>query len=97
MSIHQFPPKRGLPPEQPPPDNGDMEARVAKLEALAEKTSDRLAALEKDVAVIKSNYSTKADVSDAKFSIIVWVVGTILLTQVLPAIPGIFRAFGWLK
>lgn len=69
-----------------PPYDGGMEARIAKLEALAEKTGDRLAALERDVAVIRSNYSTKADVSDAKSSIIMWVVSAILLAQLLPAL-----------
>jgi hypothetical protein len=39
-----------------------MEARVVKLESIAEKTAERLASLEKDVAVIKSNYATKEDV-----------------------------------
>lgn len=69
-----------------PPDNGNMEARVSKLESIAEKTSDRLAALEKDVAVIKSNYSTKADVAEAKNSVIMWVVSAILLAQLLPSL-----------
>jgi hypothetical protein len=63
-----------------------MEARVTKLEAIVEKTSERLAKLEQDVAVIKSNYSTKADVADAKNSIIMWVVSAILLAQLLPAL-----------
>jgi hypothetical protein len=67
-------------------DDGGMEARVTKLEAIVEKTSDRLAKLEQDVAVIKSNYSTKADVADAKNSIIMWVVSAILLAQLLPAL-----------
>lgn len=67
-------------------DNGDMEARVAKLEALAEKTGERLAALDRDVAIIKSNYATKADIAEAKNSIIMWVVSAILLAQLLPAL-----------
>lgn len=45
-----------------PPDNQGMEARVAKLEALAEKTGERLAAIERDVAVVRSNYATKEDI-----------------------------------
>lgn|GEM_PF-3044017 len=69
-----------------PPPPTDMEARVAKLEAIAEKTAERLTTLERDVAVIKSNYSTKADVAEAKNSVIMWVVSAILLAQLLPAI-----------
>lgn len=53
-----------------------MEARITKLESLAEKTVDRLSSLERDVAVIKSNYSTKADISSAETSIIKWLVAT---------------------
>ena len=80
-----------------PPDNGAMEARIAKLESLAEKTSERLAVIEKDLAVIKSNHATKEDVAalrgdmkasvaEAKNSIIMWVVSAILLAQLLPAV-----------
>ena len=41
----------------------DLSQRVSKLEGIAEKTSAQLTALEKDVAVIKSNYATKEDVT----------------------------------
>lgn len=78
----------GRPGAPPPPvdspsgggDDGGMEARIAKLE--------------QDIAVIKSNYSTKADVSDAKTDIIKWTVGAILVSQLLPAIPAVLRGFG---
>lgn len=63
-----------------------MEARIGKLEALAEKAVERLGTLERDVVVIKSNYATKGDVSDAKNSIVMWVVSAILLAQLLPAL-----------
>jgi hypothetical protein len=69
-----------------PPDDGDMEKRITKLEAMADRTSERLGSLERDVAVIKSNYATKADVSDAKNSIIMWVVSAIFLAQLIPAL-----------
>lgn len=44
----------------------DMNERVEKLEVLAEKTSDRLYALEQDVAIIKANGATKADIAELR-------------------------------
>lgn len=87
-------------PGQPPVDGGagggdddGMEARVSKLEGLAEKTGERLMAIERDVAVIKvqmdafaKHYATKADLIEAKNSIIMWVVSAILLAQLLPTL-----------
>jgi hypothetical protein len=68
-----------------PPDDPDMEARLAKLE------SD-VAALKIDVAVIKANGATKSDIAEtkaaiaeAKLVIILWVVGAISLAQLLTA------------
>ena len=63
-----------------------MDTRVSKLEATAEKTAERLTVIERDVAVIKSNYATKSDVAEAKAAIIMWVVGAIFLAQLLPAL-----------
>lgn len=63
-----------------------MEARIGKLEALVDKVVERLDALKRDVAVIKSNYATKADISDAKNSIVMWVVSAVLLAQILPTL-----------
>lgn len=74
-------------------DDGGMEARVTKLEALAEKTSERLTGIDLRLAKIEAkqdeftkHYATKADLTDAKNSIIMWVVSAILLAQLLPAI-----------
>jgi hypothetical protein len=63
-----------------------MEARIARLEALADKLVERLVALERDAAVIKSNYATRADILNARSSIVMWLVSAILLAQVLPTL-----------
>lgn len=67
-----------------PPDNSGMDTRVAKLENLAEKTQAQLQAIDKDLAVLRAE--TKAHISEAKNSIIMWVVSAILLAQLLPAL-----------
>ncbi len=76
-----------------PPYDGDMEARVAKLENLVEKTGERLNAIDMRLMRIEAkqeeftkHYATKADLTEAKNSIIMWVVSAILLAQVLPAV-----------
>lgn len=76
-----------------PPDNGDMEARITRLENIAEKTAEqlhavdvRLAKIETRLETFATTFATKADVSDAKNSIIMWVVSAILLAQLLPAL-----------
>jgi hypothetical protein len=74
-----------------------MLERITRLEQLAQTSGERLNAIERDVAVIKSNYATKADVADAKTSIIVWVVGAILVSQLLPAVPALLKGFGLMK
>lgn len=63
-------------PPDPPEPPMDLSARIGKLETFAEKATDRLTTIEKDVAVVRSNYATKADVSDAKNSIIAWLIAS---------------------
>lgn len=87
------------PPPEPveggggPPHNGDMTARVAKLEEIAEKMAERFVRVEERLTRIEAkqdefikHYATKADLADAKSSIIMWVVSAILLAQLLPAL-----------
>lgn len=87
-------------PQPKKADNSNMDHRITKLESFADKIGERLVSVEKDIAVIKSNYATKEDVqsvrtavSDAKGSIILWVVSAIILAQVVPQIPALFKAF----
>ena len=59
--------------------DGDMEARVAKLEQLAEKTGERLASIDTHIAKIETRsegFATKADLHDATLKLTHWVVGT---------------------
>ena len=75
-------------------DDGGMDARIAKLEQIAERTSERLGGIEKDLAVVKTSathLATKADVADAKASIIMWVVAAIFLAQLFPIIATFLR------
>ena len=50
-----------LPPDPPGPPH--MDQRVAKLEALAEKTGEQLTAINKDLAVVRSNHATREDIA----------------------------------
>lgn len=49
-----------------------------------EKMEQDMQGVRTDVAVIKAGYATKADVSEAKQSIILWIVSTLVLAQLLP-------------
>jgi hypothetical protein len=87
----------GQPPE--PPDN-DMETRITKLEALAEKVSERLNGIDRDLAVLRSesrHFATKEDlarvegglqakIAESQNKVIMWVVSAIFLAQLLPAL-----------
>ena len=59
-------------------DDREMESRVTKLEA-------DVTAIKMDLAVIKATMATKADIAEAKASIIMWVVGAVFLAQLVPS------------
>jgi hypothetical protein len=61
---------------KPPSDGGteppDMDLLLERVDALEKDAT----AIKMDLAVIKSNYATKADVTAIETSIIKWLVGT---------------------
>ncbi|MGZ3182094.1 MAG: hypothetical protein ACXU8N_06605 [Telluria sp.] len=64
-----------------------MDPDPKEMHGTAEETALALASIKEDLAAIKAmmpQVATKADVSDAKASIIMWVVSAILLAQLLP-------------
>jgi len=63
-----------------------MEARVQALEKSAQETRERLIRIEAKQDEFIKHYATKADLTDAKNTIIMWVVSAVLLAQVLPSI-----------
>jgi hypothetical protein len=80
-------------------DNGEMEARVAKLEALAEKTQEQLVDIGTRLTKLETRsetFATREDVVNAKYAVVFWIVTTTVIAQVIPALPGLFRALGWL-
>ena len=64
----------------------DLAERVRKLEDKANDAHDRLVRIEVKQDEFSRYHATKADVMEAKNSIIMWVVSAILLSQLLPAI-----------
>lgn len=48
--------------------------------------------MEVDLVVIKSNHATRGDVAEAKNVIITWVVGAVLIAQLLPLL---LKKFGF--
>ena len=85
------PVRRQLHKDGEPPDNGDMNTRAAKLEALAERTDGRLHAIDKDLAVLRAE--VKTSIAEAKNSIIVWVVAAVFLAQLLPVVAALVKHY----
>jgi hypothetical protein len=70
-----------------PPHDGEMDERVKKLEDWAEKSRGDLHSIDLRLVKIDTRmdaFATRADVSEAKNSIIMWVVGAIFVAQLLP-------------
>ncbi|ATQ76918.1 hypothetical protein CR152_22150 [Massilia violaceinigra] len=66
-------------------DHGGMEARITKLEADVAAIKIDVAAMKIDIGVIKAIGATKADIAEAKSTIITWVAGLVFLAQLVPA------------
>lgn len=88
------------PPNPPDPPDMDLTTRVAKLETLAERVDERLSGIDVRLAKIEASqgeftrhYATKADLTSAKNSIILWVVGAVFLAQLLPAVVALIKVY----
>jgi hypothetical protein len=60
------------------------ESLGARIAAQGESVGERIASVEQQLAVVKSNYATKADLLEVKNSIIMWLVSAVFLAQVIP-------------
>lgn len=87
----------GTPIENPPRphhtyQNGGGDGGGDSMQQRVQKLEENVQQMKTNIAVIHSNYATKSDVSDAKTSIIIWVVGAVVFSQLIPTIPGILAA-----
>lgn len=94
--VQMFPPRQsddngGNQPPGPP----DMDARISKLEALTEKTGERLHSIDIRLTKIETKmdqFSTKEDMHK-EFGSLTWkLIGVIVFAQLIPAIPGVLKA-----
>lgn len=92
-SIHHLP-SSNFTKNGGPPYDGDMEARISKLEAGAQDVRERLVKIDTRLEHIEKEMATnmatkdfvRATVMEAKNSIVMWLVSAILLAQLLPAL-----------
>jgi hypothetical protein len=63
-----------------------LSKQVAGLYEQSSSLSKQIAGIDSRLAVVESNYATKADVLGAKNSIIMWVVSAVLFAQVIPTL-----------
>jgi len=79
MSAEPTPQDAPIANAEGPPYDGAMEKRLEKLEA-------DVAAIKLDLGILKAVSATKADLAEAKTSVITWVVSAIFIAQLLPAL-----------
>ncbi|EMP4183886.1 hypothetical protein ABR314_000757 [Proteus mirabilis] len=73
-----------------------MTTKISNLAIDVSEMKDSITTLKTDIAVIKSNYAKKEDVVSSANKIILWVVGAVVFSQIIPAIPKIIETFGHL-
>ncbi|HCT3783561.1 TPA: hypothetical protein SMM97_002233 [Proteus mirabilis] len=73
-----------------------MTTKISNLAIDVSEMKDSITTLKTDIAVIKSNYAKKEDVASSANKIILWVVGAVVFSQIIPAIPKIIETFGHL-
>lgn len=77
-----------------------MEKRVANLEANVASMMLDVSVMKADVAVLRTDVgilnrtcATKADVSEVKASIIMWLTAVVFVSQLIPEMIGAFRSW----
>jgi hypothetical protein len=72
-----------------------MEARIGNMEHKLDGIKEELTSIKLDVAVIKANGATKAELAEAKTSIIVWVVSAVFLAQLIPSLVKLVEKYAY--
>ncbi|MEY1274397.1 hypothetical protein AB7119_18530, partial [Proteus mirabilis] len=62
-----------------------MTTKISNLAIDVSEMKDSITTLKTDIAVIKSNYAKKEDVVSSANKIILWVVGAVVFSQIIPA------------
>ncbi|WP_272520996.1 hypothetical protein [Providencia sp. PROV202] len=73
----------------------NMDSKLNSLEKEINKMKNDLHEVKTNIAVIKSNYSTKEALAASANKIILWFVGSVILTQLLPMVVRVIDV--WVK
>lgn len=73
----------------------NMDSKLNSLEKEINKMKNDLHEVKTNIAVIKSNYSTKEALAASANKIILWFVGSVILTQLLPVVARVVDM--WVK
>lgn len=79
-----------LPPDDGPGNSGNELPHDGSIDARLSGVESDLTAIKIDIAVIKAIAASKADLAEAKVTIIFWLATIVILGQVLPSVLKLF-------